>query len=118
MPEGRELQLLAVSAATHVVRLHGNGRFHACARGGSHFALVSTPSPDPPHFRTFQSRQRRERLYQSGVCFVTWPRACRKRPIFLNAAGEIGLGLNRYDAVIPPAAATPIMPVGLSGEKA
>ncbi len=120
MPEGRELQELLASLGGGYSMSYGymeNGRFHALrSEGGSHFALVSdSPSPDPPHFRTFSHGSGVNVLYQSGaVCFVTRPCASPESDhIFLNAAGEIGLGLNRYDAVIPPAGATPIIPVGL-----
>ncbi len=119
MPEGRSSKnCWRVSAAATACRTVTWKTAASTLRseGGSHFALVSdSPSPDPPHFRTFSHGSGVNVLYQSGaVCFVTRPCASPESDhIFLNAAGEIGLGLNRYDAVIPPAGATPIMPVGL-----
>ncbi len=93
-----------------------NGRFHAwCSEGGSHFALVSDsprqtrPTSHPSHGSGVNV------LYQSAPSrFVTRPYSPESDHIFLNAAGEIGLYLNRYDAVIPPAGRhAGIMPVGL-----
>lgn len=119
MPEGRELDELLANLGSYSMSFGymENGHFHALrSGGGGQFALVSdSPSPGPPHFHRSSHGSGVNVLFQSGaVHFVTRPSASPEGDhIFLNAAGEIGLGLNRFDAVIPPAGATPIMPVGL-----
>lgn len=120
MPEGRELEELLANLGGDYSMSFGymeQGRFRALrSEGGGQFALVSdSPSPDPPHFRSFSHGSGVNVLFQSGaVRFVTRPcPSPQSDHIFLNAAGQVGLGLNRHDAVIPPAGATPVVPVGL-----
>ncbi len=81
-------------------------------RGRDHFALVSdVPDPGAADFRSLNHAGGRNVLFGGGnVRFMVVPVATAGTDhFFLNAAGQIGPGLNPDDSVIPPAGRLPIV---------
>lgn len=120
MPEGKELKTVQANLGGGYGMSFGyqeKGRFRGLRNeGGNALALMSdVPGQEPPHWRSFNHAGGQNVLFRGGaIRYVTLPYAAPGSDhFFLNAAGEVGLGLNRYDSVIPPAGRAPIVPVAL-----
>lgn len=116
MPEGEELDTVLTSLGGSYSMSLGyeeDNRFQGLRNmGRSDFALVSdVPDPASPAFHSHNHAGGQNVLFEGGnVRYVTVPVSYVGRDHFyLNAAGQVGPGLNPYDSVIPPAGRVPIV---------
>lgn len=116
MPEGEELDtVLASLGGSYSMSLgyEEDNHFQGLRNlGRSDFALVSdVPDPASPMFHSDNHAGGQNVLFEGGnVRYVTVPvSSVGQDHFYLNAAGQVGPGLNRYDSVIPPAGRVPIV---------
>lgn len=115
MPEGAELDTALANLASYSMSMgyEEDGRYHGLQNlGRSDFALISdVPDPTSVSFRSHNHPGGQNILFEGGnVRYVTVPvSTVGNDHYYLNAAGRIGPGLNRYDSVIPPAGRVPIV---------
>ena len=115
MPEGAELDAALANLASYSMSMgyEEDGRYHGLQNlGRSDFALISdVPDPTSVSFRSHNHPGGQNILFEGGnVRYVTVPvSTVGNDHYYLNAAGRIGPGLNRYDSVIPPAGRIPIV---------
>lgn len=116
MPEGPELDAALVSLGGSYSMSMGyeeNDGFHGLQNmGRDDFALISdVPDPMSPDFRSDNHAGGSNILFEGGnVRYVTAPvSTVGNDHFYLNDAGQIGPGLNRYDSVIPPAGRVPLV---------
>ncbi len=119
MPDGEELELVQASLGGSYSMSLGyeeDHRFRGLRnRGRDGFALVSdVPDAGAADFHSQNHAGGRNVLFGGGnVRFMAVPVATVGNDhVFLNAAGQVGPGLNPYDSVIPPAGRLPIVYVG------
>ena len=118
MPEGDQLDTTLASLGGSYSMSFGyeeDNHFHGLRNmGRSDFALVSdVPDPVSPSFASHNHAGGQNVLFEGGnIRFVTLPvKIVGHDHFYLNAAGQVGPGLNCYDSVIPPAGRVPIVHV-------
>ncbi len=114
--EGQELETLQKQIGGSYSMSLGyeeDGRYQGLRHSGNDdFALVSdVPDPASADFRSHNHPGGRNVLFAGGnLRYMVVPVATVGNDhMFLNAAGQVGLGLNAHDSVIPPAGPLPIV---------
>ena len=116
MPEGEQLnEALASLGGSYSMSLgyEEDNSFRGLRNmGRSDFALVSdVPASGSPSFESHNHSGGQNVLFEGGnIRYVSVPVSNVGRDHFyLNAAGQIGPGLNQHDSVIPPAGRVPLV---------